>query len=619
MAANAKYTILSDPNYHLQSVVSSYGIDHTTEKDLRSFYTNVSQLSYIDTGLLPVFGSGMLSLRGAGGHYQVAYQHAPNKYLINWGAYESDPNAKSYLLAQPYRIVIIDIVDNSIYGARHFYSPYPISHIDAPLYHVNLPNLNCKGYTNGVGVGWICLYHKSESSNISDFSELLRIGLERTSGVEPYNDRNMAETDGIRFYREHYNNDENYAFLWNPKLWEEKTEQEGIAWTLDENLWAPIKVHSLDDQACHYPHGEEYTFAHAILGNYKAYYYDDNVPKLVNIISREDFQLSSSTIYTLFTKAHNSTSLYDSSTEPEKPPTFKTPSLFVQNNNEEDDESFICDCCSDTYSLDEHISTADGYSVCNDCSSEIFYVDHLQEYFYHDNNLIFDTNTSSWYNLDFLKAGYHYYLCEDCGSFHFDQSTIFNPGDVSVYMYSFPNKDTEYSITKPVSLLSSSFSIPNYWQSSDTNDYYCSDCLEKSYTSDSSVEINNCDECGCFIPNPPNTDAIFEEAIPVQNTNVFHTYSISNLASQNSNCLYEIYNDPRMKDKWFSHCPSCRVKVFNKFYEKDLEEFISHNIVNSSSKILENLMLFGFYINVNESENDILNSVSNILSQKVLL
>ena len=615
MAANAKYTITSDPNYHLQSVVHSFGIDHTTEKDLKSFYKNVSSYSYIDTGLLPVFGSGLLSLRGAGGHYQIAYQHAPNKYLVNWGAYEGDANAKAYFLAQPYRIVIIDIVDKSIYGARHFYSPYPITHMDAQLYHANLPNLNCKGYTNNVGVGWICLYHNTSSSNIEDFSELVRIGLERTSGVEPYNDQNMSLTDGVRFYKDYYNEDPNYQFLWNPQLWQSKTEEEGIAWTLNPELWAPILVSSMDDQSCHYYNGIPFTLHHALFGNYKAYYYDDNVPKLVNIIAREDLHLSSSTVYNIFTKAHNNTDSYDSSTEPivtEQMTLYSFNHKDIDNDEDEDEDNyFICDSCEDSHSVDEAIHTLDGYIVCSNCTSDIYFVAHQGDYYFSSDDLIFDQQTENYYNIEYLKENIHYFTCNECKTIDFDHNSIFGYSPEETYIYPFLGSHAFFSLENMGSVIHISSTSPNYWKSKVDQMYYCANCIEHQNSLSSFViENHRCSSCDCYIPNLPNDlNSIIYPGIFIQETPKNLVISPDSVSSYKDLDLYDKYSFyyHHFQDDWFNYCPRCRPSLIKKFYESQIPSFVSKIIEDSFSEIdylLEFSSLFLSYHQLNKNSQE---------------
>lgn len=289
-----------------RSKVNSYGLDHITDKDLASFYYSFSRYAVMDTGLLPLDGTGLLSIRKAGDHTQVVYQHKPDLYYINWGKYEKDSSAEKYALAQPYRIVIIDFINNNLYGARTFYSPIPATHPDIPLYHVNLPNINCKGY-RGNSVGWICLYQNQDWSHLP-FNERLAKAVDRCSGTEAYNDVNMSETDGPRFYREYYemiypSSYTKFSYLWNPKEWQEKSSKEGFLWTLDQLLWIPVLVESMDSQAKHQLDGQNLTLKMAILGNYQVYYTDTHIPKPINAIQRNQFADGLKTITNWFTRS----------------------------------------------------------------------------------------------------------------------------------------------------------------------------------------------------------------------------------------------------------------------------------------------------------------------------
>lgn len=289
MGAKISYSIINKQDdsdkFVVRSSIEHSGLKTETDKDLFSFYLKFSEQSYMDTGLLPVEGSGVLSIRKALNHTQVAYQHAPGMYYINWGEYENDSNVRTYHVAQPYRIVIIDFLNDNLLGARTFYSPIPITYPQAPLYHTNLPNINCRGYSNQVSVGWICLYHTDDLTGYP-FSERLIRSLERCSGVEAYNNSNMNETDGTRFYKEKL---PHQYILHDPVSWEDHSQKNGYEWTLDPSLWIPVRVPHLDDQTKH-DDSSQYilTFADALHGNYKAYYYDNTVPKPVNAISRFD-------------------------------------------------------------------------------------------------------------------------------------------------------------------------------------------------------------------------------------------------------------------------------------------------------------------------------------------
>lgn len=259
--------------------IKDAGWSRTTEvadievEDLKghlSMFDTLSMSAYFDSGIMPLEGSGVLSLRQCAGRTQIVFQHAPGIQYILWGARERDPNAKARYLAQPYRIVIIDHVDGELRGARHFYSPVPITHAEQPLYHCNVPNLNCKGY-NGTSVGWICIY-RTESYKDLNLAQKIHKSVERASGHEAYNDANMRGTDGTRFYKATFEGKKGLEFLYDPDAWEKKTQKQGWEWTLDADLWIPIKVQDMDHQNAHDPKGKPLTLEWAMMGNYMAYY-----------------------------------------------------------------------------------------------------------------------------------------------------------------------------------------------------------------------------------------------------------------------------------------------------------------------------------------------------------
>lgn len=302
MSTKTDYTFVQEnESIVFRSKVKSFDLDHVTDKDLASFYFNFSKYAMMDTGLLPLDGTGLLAIRKAGDHTQVVYQHKPGIYYINWGSYEKDVDAKKYYLAQPYRIVIIDFLNDNLLGARTFYSPIPATHPDIPLYHVNLPNINCRTY-RGNAVGWICLYHNDDWSTLP-FNERLIKAIDRCSGTEAYNDSNMSETDGPRFYSSHYEEDPYYGYLWDPLQWERKTSQQGYDWTLNPNIWIPVLVDGIDSQSRHNPKGQPLTLKMAIFGNYQAYYSDKYIPKPINAIERNEFSSGVKLITNWFTRA----------------------------------------------------------------------------------------------------------------------------------------------------------------------------------------------------------------------------------------------------------------------------------------------------------------------------
>jgi hypothetical protein len=252
------------------------------DKSLTSFYEKMSGGALFDTGILPLEGTGVLAIRQAGNHTQFVFQHKPDVYRVIWGRSERDPSAKNYYVAQPYRIVIGDHMDGELLGARHFYSPVPITMPGQPLYHCNVPNLNCKGY-RGTSVGWICLYRRNNYGGL-DLGQKINQTIVRASGDEAYNDANMSSTDGARFYQ----NAGKPKYTWDPTAWEAKTKKDGVDWVLDQDLWIPIKVTDMDHQDAHDPNGVPFTLEMAMLGEYHAYYTDAKELKMINRFARDD-------------------------------------------------------------------------------------------------------------------------------------------------------------------------------------------------------------------------------------------------------------------------------------------------------------------------------------------
>lgn len=418
--SNVQYSFVNtdEGNLTFRSSVNSFGLDHVTDKDMTSFYTSFSNYSYIDTGLMPVDGSGLLALRSAGNHTQIVYQHKPGMYYINWGQYEGDRNATKYYVAQPYRIVIADLMDGNIYGARTFYSPIPVTHPDTPLYHVNLPNINCKGY-RGNGVGWICLYHNEDISKYP-FGEKLAKVLDRCSGTEAYNDQNMSETDGPRFYSGH----NKPIYLYDPNEWQKHSEQNGYEWTLDFDLWIPVLVKDRDHQEKHYPNGNPLTLADAITGNYQAYYTDTTIPKPVNQILRSDYTLPADKVFAWFKQAYNS-----STTQPpainviESSQTVKLNQSLAQPvfSVQDDDESWSCDDCGECYSPDISPNTTYGSPfICDSCFDNYIYAVNTESYHHPESgDILWLSMSDTWIYMP-TEATAHYKYCGDCdnGIYH---------------------------------------------------------------------------------------------------------------------------------------------------------------------------------------------------------
>jgi len=366
----------------VQSSVESNNLTHVTEKDITSFYLKMSQSAFLDTGLLPVDGTGLLAYRQAGNHAQIVVQRSPSVNRIIWGKSERDPEAKEYFVAQPYQIYIGDILDDNFYGARIFYSPNPITSPNDPLYHTNLPNTNCRGY-RGNGVGWVCLYHTEVWKNFPLGEKMARL-IERCSGSEAYNDANMSETDGARFYRDHYQRQN--AHLWNPVEWQLKTEKDGISWVIDQNIWIPVLVQGIDNQSYHYEEGVPLTIGMALTGNYAAYYNDSYLPKPVNSIVRQlDTNVN---VMNLIKKAYvNSSSVSTVVQKPQDPYTYAVevrqtnvtklskPQIEQEDEDEEEETSnHICTSCSTEIHSDDIYISPDSETFCADCFHEHYVI-----------------------------------------------------------------------------------------------------------------------------------------------------------------------------------------------------------------------------------------------------
>ena len=471
MTDNFNYALVKNEQgaYSIQSTVKSFNLDHVTHKDVAAFYQSFSQFASIDTGLLPLDGTGVLAIRSAGPTTQIVTQHAPGMYHLNWGAHEGDRHARTYYVAQPYRIVIGDFENGNLLGARMFYSPVPITSPGNQLYHVNLPNINCKGY-RGNGVGWICLYHNDDWSALP-FNEKVSRFIERCSGVETYNDANMSETDGPRFY----SSNGKPAYITDPSIWEEKSLQEGHAWTLDPDLWIPVLVKDMDNQANHDNKGQPLTLAMAMLGNYQAYYTDKNIPKIYNVISRPDLQLTSEHVANFFKQSFATAPVAYTHTAKDDPYNFTISSrqdkgaekldlskLFSSNEDEEDDDNWTCASCDDVFN-EQHYTTADG-SVCLGCLEEYYvFIESANSYYHRDNKHIFYSEAQDEFYHDVHDT---IFVCSEC---------------TCAYGVKNSNSDSQEEIKK-------------YLHIDSAGEYICQDCLVETAAS-LELPVHSCFAC----------------------------------------------------------------------------------------------------------------------------
>lgn len=264
--------------YHIDEDKITREIDLGTagkkEQDIKlpKFLERVRDKIPYDTGWMP---AGLRQYTQVNDEAQMVIVLPPGINRINWGERERDENCKTYLLAQPWRILVVNLLKGDLLGARMFYSPDPISSIEQPLYHQNLPNINCLGY-NGTGVGWVCLYH-TEKWNHLDLANKVLKAIERCSGVEAFNNRNMSSTHGPKIYQDAGR--PNYTYV--PKEWEKITEKYGVMWTLDPDLWIPVKVKGRNDQDSHYKNGIPLTLEMVMNGKARFYYHEENPKQYV--------------------------------------------------------------------------------------------------------------------------------------------------------------------------------------------------------------------------------------------------------------------------------------------------------------------------------------------------
>ena len=435
MSNNINYSIQTADSgaVVMRSNIKSFNLDHVTDKDIVSFYRNFSSFAMFDTGLMPNSATGVLAIRSAGNHTQITFQHQPQINYINWGASEGDRDAKTYLVAQPYRIWIGDLVDGDMFGARMFYSPYPITSPDQQLYHLNLPNTNCKGY-RGNGVGWQCLYHKESWQQLPFNEKIIRFA-ERCSGVETYNDANMSETDGPRFYQEN----SFPSYVWDPTAWQEKTSTDGLDWVLDPSQWMPIFVKDQDHQDRHYydtadgSNAVPLTIQMAMLGDYQGYYTDNIRPKPINSLTRSDLKLQAKSVVNWIARGHNSSSEADVAYNPMEEASslrVKITSAPVMGGHDVDDEdeefanhtTITCPISGEPCSCDQSETSHDksGNVYCEPCFSEnAVYCENNDEYLHPESEfLYYDDKKGIHIDTSCVDSA----TCTNCGTYHWVSS-----------------------------------------------------------------------------------------------------------------------------------------------------------------------------------------------------
>lgn len=244
-------------------------------QSLGDYAEKISASAKFSTGLLPLKGSGILSIQKGFGYEQVVIQKEPGVEKVRWGTSEGQSNKPIFDLAMPWRIIIVDFLNGNLLGARHYWSLEPIYSWEQQLYCVGLPNTNTTGY-RGNTVGWICLYQTDNISKLP-FNERVEYALTRVHGVsEPYNDSNMSSTDGPRFYGRQV---PGHIFS-DARKWATKTAKDGYEWVLDKGLLigmtthAPSPTNHNETWVSIESGGVPYTVGRAVNEQYQAYYSD---------------------------------------------------------------------------------------------------------------------------------------------------------------------------------------------------------------------------------------------------------------------------------------------------------------------------------------------------------
>lgn len=231
----------------------------------------------VESGLLP---DGVVSYRRVGNAEQFAVVLPPAIRKLFWGERERGP-VEIYHVAMPYQVITIEWLFSAghwnLIGCRFFFSPVPILDLDAPLSHADVANLNCIGYGD-TSVGWVCLYHNGPVEHrCLTPADRVANGLLRVSGNEAYNNANMYSTMGPTFYRAQR---PAAPFLHDPRAWDSYTEQHGLNWVLDPDLWVPILTGQ--HQQRHEAQGKPLTLRQALYDPHVMYYHQAAVRPLTS-------------------------------------------------------------------------------------------------------------------------------------------------------------------------------------------------------------------------------------------------------------------------------------------------------------------------------------------------
>jgi hypothetical protein len=541
-----------------------------SSQSLYDLMSSMSKNAWIETDLLPVSGAGMLSYRAAFGSEQIIYQIPPGVYTVRWGDTENDMYAENYQLAHPWKVVIADFKDGNFLGVRHFYSPDSIVYWDQPLYAVNLPNTNTRGY-NGTSIGWVCLYLKDDTQKYS-LAEKVDYIIHRESGLsEPYNNNNMNNTDGTRFY------ERNGApvFMYNPSEWQLKTQKEGYSWILDSNLLIDLHV-STDGHAERYDQESPvYTLRRASFEPYSAYYSDNLYDKPFNILSRQGFDPAHRNTWLSPIMSITGNTLLDSPKEKLSPSQVLSKNydfIFSDNITNSTKSGWICYLCDEKYPFsDENTSVVTSYSFnpvlkslhsfnhetfCSSCvDNDVIYIDSEYDYFTFGCLVWCDTE-NEWAIPEKTIS------CSNCYSIYTSSHTV-NNGPVLVYSDLYPDSIETSPIVGCIGCIDSeSFVV------SDINNNLLLYSKAVSYKK-ASITMEYSD-----IILEDGTKA--QQFKPVLVTNEFYTSAYKAQASGNVICKCEfMVPESSLSNTVPSTCTTCLVKGEYKCY---LDSFSSDSL-----------------------------------------
>ena len=253
----SKSVIVLDDNFEMQHAISIADFSQIVGATMKQ----------VDTGLMPRDDSGLLRYRAIGDFEQIVYQVEAGYHTVKWGHHENDIHAQMFSLLHPNKIWIADWHKGKMVGIRHFATNEPVYSADQYLYHLPLPNTNCRGYS-GTSVGWVCLY-RTMTDELHTLRDKIDYSYQRESGLnEPYNDVNMSETDGPRFYE-----DKNIMTFASPSRWQELGQNNDVQWFVDQLIRIDVSPEStVKDAHSNAESAEPYTLEAAMDGIYMPYY-----------------------------------------------------------------------------------------------------------------------------------------------------------------------------------------------------------------------------------------------------------------------------------------------------------------------------------------------------------